>query len=477
MKSFQKFIVLTVLSYAICVLLFIFSNKGNIKFYGDFFSIFRFPWLVFFSIFLGYFAIATFSYVYVFEGLQQKKERIVRNLLIAVGSLSILVIVYNGFILGNFFVSTKNLYSLITGNYLLCICIFSLEYLAMTLLTYSSKSYQLVFDEKKLFYFKLILSISIILSIFGMMFILGQIKNAFPTFNYFSVHKLRSIFLEIGAHCLLVTSISFILIWGLSRVLWFKKNNLILVVILFIAQMFLLKLQIQVYDNHYLNSIFDPSTLSAPLLMVVLLYRNKQKTTDFKIKSLTNAVSKKEAEYLQLKQQVNPHFLFNNLNTLISFIEIDPKKAIEFGHHLSNTYRHYLKNQNDDFVLLKEELEFIKAYLEIYKAKFENGFTFEIIAVPKENDYILSFSLQEIVDNIFKHNSIDENSPMEITISSSDNGLSIENSVSNKFSEQSTQVGLENINKRYKILTNKEIQILNNTKIYQITLPILKLEA
>jgi len=194
MKSFQKFIVLTVLSYAICVLLFIFSNKGNIKLYGDFFSIFRFPWLVFFSIFLGYFAIATFSYVYVFEGLQQKKERIVRNLFIAFGSLSFLVIVYNGFILGNFFVSTKNLYSLITGNYLLCICIFSLEYLVMTLLTYSSKSYQLVFDEKKLFYFKLILSISIILSIFGMMFILGQIQNAFPTFDYFSVNKLRSIF-------------------------------------------------------------------------------------------------------------------------------------------------------------------------------------------------------------------------------------------------------------------------------------------
>ncbi len=180
---------------------------------------------------------------------------------------------------------------------------------------------------------------------------------------------------------------------------------------------------------------------------------------------------------MQLKNQVNPHFLFNNLNTLISFIEINPKKAVEFGHHLSNTYRHYLKNQNDDFVLLKEELEFIKEYLAIYKAKFENGFSFEINALPKESEYILSLSLQEIVDNVFKHNSMDENSPLEIRISTSANGLLIENSVSNKFSDQSNQVGLENINKRYKILTNKEIQIVSSSSMHQVNLPILTLEA
>ena len=68
------------------------------------------------------------------------------------------------------------------------------------------------------------------------------------------------------------------------------------------------------------------------------------------------------------------HFLFNNLNTLISFIEVNPTKAIDFGHNLANVYRHYLKRQDEDFVLLKDELLFIKEYLEIYKAKFENGF-------------------------------------------------------------------------------------------------------
>ena len=181
---------------------------------------------------------------------------------------------------------------------------------------------------------------------------------------------------------------------------------------------------------------------------------------------------------MQLKQQVNPHFLFNNLNTLISFIEIDPKKAIEFGHHLSNTYRHYLKNKNDDFVSLKEELEFIKEYLEIYKAKFENSFSFEITVQPKENEYIVCLSLQEMVDNVFKHNTMDENNPLQIWIYSVENGLHIENSISKKANEEISQRGLENINKRYEILANKQIQIIsNNTNTYQVILPILELEA
>jgi two-component system LytT family sensor kinase len=465
MKAFKKFCLLTILSYTIFIIPFIIIfDKFGANFTSSLWSIF--------SYFLGYFVLTSFSYVYIFERLQNKSKRIARNLRVAVACLLILVLIYRELL----FAINENFYPNMIYQYFLCICIFSLEYLGMILLAYSSKSYKLVFDEKILFYIKLIVSISAIVSLFGMILILSQIENAFPSFEY-SINKVVAISLEIGMHCLLVTIVSLVLIWGLSRFSWFKKNNLFIVVILFLSLTFLLRLQIRVYDNHHLNSFFDPSTLSGPLLMVVLLYRNKQRTTDFKLKSLTNAVSKKEAEYSQLKQQVNPHFLFNNLNTLISFIEIDPKKAVEFGHHLSNTYRHYLKNQNDDFVSLKEELEFIKEYLEIYKAKFENSFTFKISAVPKENEYILSLSLQEIVDNVFKHNNMDDQNPLVIRIFRSENGLLIENSVSNKASDQSNHVGLENINKRYKILVNKEIQVVSSSYIYQVNLPILALEA
>jgi two-component system LytT family sensor kinase len=472
MKSFKKFCLLTILSYSISIISFI-ATFGNL---GANLNSTDSLWMIF-KCYLGYFAISSFSYVYIFEKLENKSKNIIRNLLATSLCLFVLLLVFNLFLLKIWFPLNENLYSKTASNYFFCLCIFLFEYLVITLLTYSSKAYKLVFDEKKLFYIKLIFSISTVVSIFGMILILNQIQSALPSFDYLTENRLLYIFLEIAVHCLIVTSISLAFIWGLSRFSWFKQNNLLIVLILFLTQIFLLKLQIRVYGNHYLNSFFDSSILSVPLLMIVLLYHNNQRNTDFKLKSLTSAVSKKEAEYLQLKNQVNPHFLFNNLNTLISFIEINPKKAVEFGHHLSNTYRHYLKNQNDDFVLLKEELEFIKEYLAIYKAKFEHGFSFKISALPKENEYILSLSLQEIVDNIFKHNSMDEHSPLKIQIYTAESGLLIENSVSNKISEQSNQVGLENINKRYTILTNKEIQIFSSSSVYQVNLPILTLES
>ena len=166
------------------------------------------------------------------------------------------------------------------------------------------------------------------------------------------------------------------------------------------------------------------------------------------VKILSNSISKKNVEYLQLKQQVNPHFLFNNLNTLISFIEINPKKAIEFGHHLSNTYRHYLKYQEEDFVLLSDEINFIKEYLDIYKAKFENGFLYKIDVQSYDNQYILSLSLQEIVDNIFKHNTLNEQSPIEIDIFIVNDKLCISNNLVFKSSITTTKSGLENIKNR-----------------------------
>lgn len=470
MKAFKKFCLLTILSFIIFIVFFsTILGKFGANFTGSI-------WYVF-SYYSGYFGLSSFSYVYIFERQQNKNESITRNLLLAAASLFILVVLYNGLILGDLSEISKSFYSGVTSHYFLCICIFSLEYLGSKLLVYSSKSDQLFFDEKILFYIKLIILTSFVLSLFGMMLILTQIESAFSTFDRLSVNNLIPIFLEICGYCLLVTSVSLVLIWGLSRLPFLKQNNLLIVLILFLSLTFLLRLQIHVYDNIYLNSFFDPSTLAPALLMVLLLYRINQRNTDFKIKTLTNSFSKKEAEYLQLKNQINPHFLFNNLNTLISFIEINPKKAVEFGHHLSNTYRHYLKNQNDDFVLLKEELEFIKEYLEIYKAKFENGFSFEISALPKENEYMLSLSLQEIVDNVFKHNKMDEESHLEIRISTGDDGLLIENSVSNRLNKQSNQIGLENINKRYKILTNKEIQIVSTSSMHQVSLPILTLES
>ena len=465
MKAFKKFCLLSILPLVvIAVISIIVSGSFNDV------QIWRI------NIFMtGFFGLISLVYVYIFEKRQQKKEETVRNLLLSVILLFISVFCF-ALLVSKLFLNSYTI-QISSLQALIAICIFFAEFLVFSLLDYSSKINELlVFNEKPLYYIKLVLGVSLIESIITMTIVISAYDNLFHFFDYFHLNKLIVFFFKIEWHCLKISVVSLALIWGLTHFTMVKRNYLFIVMIATLLTL-PISLQLPVSNNHFLTVVFNASIFSASVMMVILLYTNKLKSNEFKVKTLINSFSKKEAEYLQLKNQVNPHFLFNNLNTLISFIEINPKKAVEFGHHLSNTYRHYLKNQNDDFVLLKEELEFIKEYLEIYKAKFENGFSFEISALPKENEYMLSLSLQEIVDNVFKHNKMDEESPLEIRISTGDDSLLIENSVSNRFNKQSNQIGLENINKRYKILTNKEIQIVSTSSMHQVSLPILTLES
>ena len=119
---------------------------------------------------------------------------------------------------------------------------------------------------------------------------------------------------------------------------------------------------------------------------------------------------------------------------------------------------------------------FIKEYLEIYKAKFENGFNFSISDEFRENQYVLSSTIQELIDNIFKHNNLDEENPIEIKIYTENDSLIIYNSVVSKNVTDSTSSGLNNINKRYEILTNSSIVITNDENSFSVQLPILNLE-
>ena len=168
--------------------------------------------------------------------------------------------------------------------------------------------------------------------------------------------------------------------------------------------------------------------------------------------------------------------MFNNLNTMISFIEENPKKAIAFGHHLAGVYRHYLKNSNEDFISLIDELSFIQNYLDIYKAKFNNSLEFTIPANILKSDYILSSVLQEIIDNIFKHNVIDAENIMKVDISINDDFLVITNSKVLKNKIDSTKMGLNNISKRYELLTNQKLIINDSDIVFEVQIPILKYE-
>ena len=182
-------------------------------------------------------------------------------------------------------------------------------------------------------------------------------------------------------------------------------------------------------------------------------------------------------EYLDLKNQINPHFLFNNLNILIAFIEENPKKAIDFGHHLSSVYRHYLEVNEEDFIKLEKEIEFISDYLNVGKAKFHENLNYSIPLSNGLQGYILNHSLQEVIDNVFKHNIIDDQHSLHLEIKIQSNHLVIKNNKHSKVNVQSNHSGLDNIKKRYFLLTQKEVIVIQTDKYFEIYLPILTYEA
>ncbi|WP_229209372.1 sensor histidine kinase [Dyadobacter sediminis] len=181
------------------------------------------------------------------------------------------------------------------------------------------------------------------------------------------------------------------------------------------------------------------------------------------------------AQYELLKQQVNPHFLFNSLNTLKSMIEIGDAHSVEFVLKLSDFYRFTLNNRQQDIIPLSEELNILQAYMFLLEARFEEGINLNInIETSAAFTFIPPFTLQLLVENCVKHNVISLEHPLNIKLYTADDTLIVENQLQlKKNPEASTGMGLENINQRYQHLTQKEIRIEQNTISFKVILPLI----
>ena len=181
------------------------------------------------------------------------------------------------------------------------------------------------------------------------------------------------------------------------------------------------------------------------------------------------------AQYEMLKQQVNPHFLFNSLNTLKAMVEDGDKEAVEFILKLSNFYRYTLESRKHDLIHVKEEMEILKAYLFLQKARFDGGFTFKSDLDEKAlGTLVPPFTLQLLVENCIKHNIVSLEKPLPIRIYSENDKLIVENQIQLKTRDNnSLGVGLKNIDLRYSHLLDKHIDIVNDEKVFQIKLPLI----
>ncbi len=185
-----------------------------------------------------------------------------------------------------------------------------------------------------------------------------------------------------------------------------------------------------------------------------------------------------QAQLDALKNQVNPHFLFNSLNTLISVIPENTNTAIKFTEKLSSVYRYILEIRDKEIITLKEELTCITSYRFLLSIRFGKQISFHFENLDElEGKYIVPLSIQMLVENAIKHNVVSKANPLTITIKIENNALYVCNNLNLKTKNvDSTGVGIKNIEQRYALLANKTISIKKTDDQFCVELPILNLK-
>lgn len=182
-----------------------------------------------------------------------------------------------------------------------------------------------------------------------------------------------------------------------------------------------------------------------------------------------------EAKYETLKNQVNPHFLFNSLNTLAGMLD-DNSDSLKYVQNLSEFLRYVLQTREKEVVLLREEIEFSKQYAYIQQKRFYPKLIIHFNVSEISYHYALPpLSLQMLIENAIKHNIISNDKPLTINIFvNKENMLTVENNLQRKIVEDSTGLGLENIRNRYMFLGNPDIVISETHNKFIVELPLLK---
>ena len=181
------------------------------------------------------------------------------------------------------------------------------------------------------------------------------------------------------------------------------------------------------------------------------------------------------AQFESLKNQIDPHFLFNSLNVLSSLIEENPESAQKFTTSLSKIYRYVLEQKDKELVSVQEELNFAKTYMNLLKMRFENSITYDLPTdFSNEEAKVVPLSLQLLLENCIKHNVVSESKPLHIKIYIENNFLVVENNLQKKeVLSDRKGVGLQNIVNRYAILTKRNVLVEENENAFKVLLPIL----
>ncbi len=208
------------------------------------------------------------------------------------------------------------------------------------------------------------------------------------------------------------------------------------------------------------------------IFYAIFYYRYRQENKVKEQKIIANTAS---AKFDALKNQLDPHFLFNSLNVLSSLIEEDPYQAQKFTSSLSKVYRYVLEQKSKGLVLVDEELKFARTYVRLLKMRFEDSIVFDILEESEDPDSkIVPLSLQLLIENAVKHNVVTSGKPLHLKVFEQNGELVVVNNLQEKqVVKKSSGVGLYNIRERYALLTDRKVQIDKTATEFSVRLPIL----
>lgn len=179
-------------------------------------------------------------------------------------------------------------------------------------------------------------------------------------------------------------------------------------------------------------------------------------------------------DYNALQDQLNPHFLFNNLSVLKSMIRYDQEAAVTFTQDFTDTYRYVLQNRDRSTVSLEEELEFIHSYLDLHRVRLGEGLKVEYgIDQALAGRRIPPLSLQLLVENAIKHNVASAELPLTLKIFTTEESIVVENNIQSRESSYSTSKGLKNLMARYEYLTERQVKVTDSGREFKVELPLL----
>lgn len=229
------------------------------------------------------------------------------------------------------------------------------------------------------------------------------------------------------------------------------------------------------------NFFFDQASFMAKVAFLFVFVGSLLSNTVLFFKNWKEAAVQQEKlkreqlalQYETLKSQVNPHFLFNNLNSLTSLISSNPEKAIDFVKKLSEVYRYVLDQKNHELVALKTELKFVESYIYLHQIRFGTNLNIQIDVDPK-NFKVIPLSVQLLVENAIKHNEISDKKPLYIRLYTNDDQyLIVENVLQKKSGSEGSGMGIQNISDRYDFFTDKKVLITFNSERFKVSIPLL----